>query len=66
VVGAIEPHYYANLGKVMGLDGENLPEQNDRVAWPKISERYAQISPCECTMNGWRLPRGKMPVLHLC
>jgi alpha-methylacyl-CoA racemase len=42
-VGAIEPHFYANLVKVMGLAGENLPEQNDRPAWPKMRERFAQI-----------------------
>jgi alpha-methylacyl-CoA racemase len=42
-VGAIEPHFYANLVKVMGLDGENLPDQNDRAAWPKMRKRFAKI-----------------------
>jgi alpha-methylacyl-CoA racemase len=41
-VGAIEPHFYANLVKVMGLDSENLPDQNDRAAWPEMRERFAK------------------------
>ena len=42
-VGAIEPHFYANLVKVMGLDGEDLPDQNDRAAWSSMRERFARI-----------------------
>ena len=42
-VGAIEPHFYANLIKVIGIDGENLPDQNDRTAWPQMRERFAKI-----------------------
>ena len=42
-VGAMEPHFYANLLKVMGLDGETLPDQNDRTAWPVLRERFAQV-----------------------
>jgi alpha-methylacyl-CoA racemase len=42
-VGAIEPHFYANLVKVMGLDGEHLPDQNDRTAWPAMRRRFAGI-----------------------
>ena len=42
-VGAIEPHFYANLAKVMGIDDENLPDQNDRTAWPDMRERFAKI-----------------------
>src|SRR5260221_8948684 len=42
-VGAIEPHFYANLVKVMGIDGENLPDQNDCAAWPQMRERFAKI-----------------------
>jgi alpha-methylacyl-CoA racemase len=42
-VGAIEPHFYANLVKVIGLDSENLPDQNDRAAWPQMRERFAKI-----------------------
>lgn len=42
-VGAIEPHFYANLLEVMGLSGESLPAQNDRAAWPQMRERFAKI-----------------------
>jgi alpha-methylacyl-CoA racemase len=42
-VGAIEPHFYANLVKVMGIDGETLPHQNDRAAWPEMRKRFAKI-----------------------
>jgi alpha-methylacyl-CoA racemase len=42
-VGAIEPHFYANLVKVMDIDGEHLPDQNDRSAWPQMRERFAKI-----------------------
>ena len=42
-VGAIEPHFYANLLKVLGLNAEELPDQNDRSAWPGMRERFAGI-----------------------
>jgi alpha-methylacyl-CoA racemase len=42
-VGAIEPHFYANLVKVLGIDGEHLPDQNDRAAWPAMRGRFAEI-----------------------
>jgi alpha-methylacyl-CoA racemase len=42
-VGAIEPHFYANLLNVMGLGTEKLPDQNDRSAWPHMRERFAGI-----------------------
>lgn len=42
-VGAMEPNFYANLVKVMGIDGENLPDQNDRAAWPQMRERFARV-----------------------
>jgi alpha-methylacyl-CoA racemase len=42
-VGAIEPHFYANLLNVMGLGTEGLPDQNDRSAWPQMCERFAGI-----------------------
>ena len=42
-VGAIEPQFYAELLKVLGLDGEELPAQNDRAQWPAMKERFAAI-----------------------
>jgi alpha-methylacyl-CoA racemase len=51
-VGAIEPHFYANLLEVMGLSGESLPAQNDRAAWPQMRERFAVIF-AERTRDAW-------------
>jgi alpha-methylacyl-CoA racemase len=42
-VGAIEPHFYAELIRLLGLEGEELPAQMDREAWPKMKERFATI-----------------------
>lgn len=42
-VGAIESHFYANLVKVMGIEGEQLPDQNDRAGWPAMRIRFAEI-----------------------
>ncbi len=42
-VGAIEPQFYAALVKVLGLEGEELPAQNDRAQWPAMKERFAAI-----------------------
>ncbi|HVA03474.1 MAG TPA: CaiB/BaiF CoA-transferase family protein [Acidimicrobiales bacterium] len=42
-VGAIEPQFYAELLKVIGLEGEELPAQNDREHWPAMKERFAAI-----------------------
>jgi alpha-methylacyl-CoA racemase len=43
VVGAIEPQFYANLLSVMGLEPSNLPDQNDRRAWPRMRDRFASV-----------------------
>ena len=40
-VGAIEPHFYANLVACMGLD--DPPAQNDRAAWPQTRARFADV-----------------------
>jgi alpha-methylacyl-CoA racemase len=42
-VGAIEPKFYVELLRRMGLEGEELPEQNDRAQWPAMRERFAAI-----------------------
>lgn len=42
-VGAIEPKFYEKLLERLGLAGEELPEQNDRGAWPEMCERLAAI-----------------------
>ncbi len=42
-VGAIEPQFYAELIRLIGLEGEELPPQMDREAWPAMKERFARI-----------------------
>ncbi len=40
-VGAIEPHFYAELLAVLGLADADLPAQNDRDGWPHLSRVFA-------------------------
>lgn len=42
-VGSIEPQFYASLLRGLGLEGEDLPAQNDRSAWPELKQRFAGI-----------------------
>ncbi|HML00237.1 MAG TPA: CaiB/BaiF CoA-transferase family protein [Acidimicrobiales bacterium] len=42
-VGAIEPQFYAELLRVLGLEGEELPAQQDRSQWPAMKERFAAV-----------------------
>jgi alpha-methylacyl-CoA racemase len=42
-VGAIEPHFYANLLACMELKAADLPRQNDRSTWPAMRERFAAV-----------------------
>ncbi|MDQ4132855.1 MAG: CoA transferase [Actinomycetota bacterium] len=42
-VGALEPHFYAELLRGLGLEGEDLPAQLDRTHWPEMKERFAQL-----------------------
>ena len=42
-LGAIEPQFYAELLKLVGLEGEELPPQMDRNHWPAMRERLAGI-----------------------
>jgi alpha-methylacyl-CoA racemase len=40
-VGALEPQFYAELLRGLGLDGEDLPAQLDRSGWPTLRARFA-------------------------
>jgi alpha-methylacyl-CoA racemase len=42
-IGAMETKFYANLLRELELDGEDLPAQYDRSAWPAMRERFAAI-----------------------
>lgn len=47
-VGAIEPKFYAELLRGLGLDPSNLPGQMDRSAWPAMKERFSEIFATKC------------------
>jgi alpha-methylacyl-CoA racemase len=42
-IGSIEPKFYAELLRLTNLEGEELPRQNDRSAWPALTKRLAAI-----------------------
>jgi len=42
-VGAIEPQFYAELLRRVGLADEALPAQMDRASWPAMKVRLAQL-----------------------
>ena len=42
-IGSIEPQFYAELLRLTGLEGEDLPGQHDRNEWPALKERLAGI-----------------------
>jgi alpha-methylacyl-CoA racemase len=42
-IGSIEPQFYAELIRLTGLEGEELPRQNDRAHWCAMKERLAKV-----------------------
>ena len=42
-IGSIEPQFYAELLRLTGLEGEELPCQQDRTQWAAMKERLAAI-----------------------
>ena len=42
-VGAIEPKFYAELLRRLGLADDPLPAQHDRAGWPVLRERFARV-----------------------
>jgi alpha-methylacyl-CoA racemase len=42
-LGSIEPQFYADLLRLAGLEGEELPAQMDRAKWPEMKRRVAAI-----------------------
>ncbi|HEX5366619.1 MAG TPA: CaiB/BaiF CoA-transferase family protein [Acidimicrobiales bacterium] len=42
-IGSIEPQFYAELLRLTGLEGEDLPWQHDRDQWPALKERLADV-----------------------
>ena len=42
-VGAIEKRFYTEMLQKLGLEGEDLPRQNDRAHWPVLRARLAAV-----------------------
>lgn len=42
-IGSIEPQFYAELLRLTGLEGEELPYQHDKAQWPALKEKVAGI-----------------------
>ncbi|WP_405097397.1 CaiB/BaiF CoA transferase family protein [Micromonospora sp. NBC_01412] len=42
-VGAVEPEFYANLLRVLGLTDISVEGQNDRSSWPALKLRIAEL-----------------------
>ena len=42
-IGSIEPQFYAELLRLTGLAGEDLPPQMDRTQWPAMKEKFASL-----------------------
>lgn len=42
-IGSIEPQFYAELLRLTGLEGEDLPSQHDKSQWPALKERFAAV-----------------------
>jgi alpha-methylacyl-CoA racemase len=42
-VGALEPKFFAELLRLLGLDAAALPDQNDRARWPELRARFAEV-----------------------
>jgi alpha-methylacyl-CoA racemase len=42
-IGSIEPQFYAELLRLSGLEGEELPHQMDRSQWPSLKEKVAGV-----------------------
>ena len=42
-VGSIEPQFYAELLQKLGLENEDLPDQNDMSRWPELRTRFTEV-----------------------
>src|SRR5690606_35073070 len=42
-VGCIEPQFYAEFLKGLGLENADLPDQNDMARWPELRAKFAEV-----------------------
>ena len=58
-IGSIEPQFYAELLRLTGLEGEDLPWQHDRAQWPAPRSGWPASSarrPGTSGARSWRAP----------
>ncbi len=51
-IGSIEPQFYAELLAKLGWDPSELPDQNDKAAWPQLKQRLEEAFAAE-TRDHW-------------
>ncbi|MGI8937223.1 MAG: CaiB/BaiF CoA transferase family protein [Iamia sp.] len=51
-IGSIEPQFYAELLRLTGLEGEELPHQQDKTQWPDLKVRLEKVFK-EKTRDEW-------------
>ena len=68
-IGAIEPQFYAELLKRIGVEAESLPAQLDRARWPEAKETLARLFKTRTRAEWCRLLEGSdacfAPVLSM-
>jgi alpha-methylacyl-CoA racemase len=68
-VGSLEPQFYAELLRLTGIEGEDLPPQMDHTQWPAMKERMAAIFKMKTRDEWCELAEGKQvcfaPVLSM-
>lgn len=68
-VGAIEPKFYRNLLKGLGLDPADLPEQMDKSSWKEMKQKFSDIVATKTQQEWASIFRGTdscvVPVLEL-
>ena len=42
-IASNEPRFYKITLRLLGLDGEDLPDQHDQSGWPKLHARFAEV-----------------------
>src|SRR5260370_33210664 len=68
-VGALEPQFYAELLRRLGIDGGDLPPQYDAAGWPVLRARFTDVFKQRTQAEGAQVFEGSdacvAPVLKL-
>lgn len=57
-VGALEPKFYQELLKRMGLEAQELPQQLDRTHWPQMKEKFRALFKSKTRQEWCRILEG--------